>query len=376
VRPIVEQLLGGLLMAIGGLDLFLTVLYARIGSKVGDRFGMGLSRWLARGLWCGARFAARCRFMPAALLLSVCAPFMLVCAVVLWAALLTMGASLILLPELGQGIHRSSGTTPHDWITALYVAGSSLSIISNSDFVPETGAMRLLFVFNAFVGASALTLTITYVMQIYSALHTRNALGLKLKGMSGGSSNAADLIARWGPENRFETGYSSLSELVGELAQVHEAHHLYPLLFYFRFDTRYPNTSLYLATLLEADTLVQCALDDGQLGWLKRSAAVCQLHRSGSDLLQLLERVFVAERFPASTAATGAIADGARFDQALAILQDAGIATSPDTEGARRAYSAMLARWAPAAFRVAEYLAHEPADVLAQPGEPAPERAQ
>ncbi|MFL6696937.1 MAG: ion channel [Vitreoscilla sp.] len=373
MKQVVEQALGGLLMAIGGLDLFVTVLYARIGSKVGDRFGMGLSRWLARGLWCGARLAARWKFAPATIVLSACAPLMLVCAVVLWAALLTFGAALILLPELGHGILRSSGATPDDWITALYVAGSSLSIISNSDFVPETSAMRLLFVANAFIGASALTLTITYVMQIYSALHTRNALGLKIKGMSGGSSNAAELIARWGPEGRFETGYSSLSELVGELAEVHEAHHLYPLLFYFRFDTRYPNTSLYLGTLLEADTLVQCALDDAQFGWLKRSAAVCQLHRNSDDFLRLLERVFVAERFPASTAATSAIADGARLDQALAILKAAGIATAPDTQGARLAYSAMLARWAPAAFRVAEYLAHDPAELLTEPGEPAPD---
>ena len=358
-------------MAIGGLDLFVTVLYARIGSRVGDRFGMGISRWLARGLWCLARAAARSRFMPSAILLSACAPFILFCAVVMWAALLTVGAGLILLPELGHGIHRSSGSAPNDFVTALYVAGSSLSVISNSDFVPETGAMRLLFVANAFVGASALTLTITYVMQIYSALHTRNALGLKIKGMSGGSSNAADLVARWGPRNRFETGYSSLSELVGELAQVHEAHHLYPLLFHFRFDTRYPNPSLYLGTLLEADALIQCALDDAELGWLKRSAAACQLHRSSRDFLQLLERVFVGERFPAATAATGAIANVARLDGAFAVLQAAGIATAPDREGARRAYSAILGQWAPSAFRVAEYLAHDPAALLTEPGVPA-----
>jgi hypothetical protein len=371
MRSIVEQVAGALLMAVGGFDLFVTVLYARIGSRIGDRFGMGLSRWLSRGLWCGARFLSRRRFVPGAIVLSACAPFMLVCAVVLWAALLSVGAALIFHPELGQGIRRSAGSTPDDFVSALYVAGSSLSIISNSDFLPETRAMRLLFVGDAFVGASALTLTITYVMQIYSALHQRNALGLKIRGMSGGSSNAADLVARWGPDNRFETGYSSLSELVGELAEVHEAHHLYPLLFYFRFDTRYPNAALYLATLLEADTLLQCALDDAELGWLKRSAAVCQLHHSSSFFLRMLEQVFVAERFPVSAAAPAAIADTRRFDTALGVLKAAGIATRADTQAGRRAYATLLAEWAPSAFRVAEYLEHDPAELLTEPGAPA-----
>jgi hypothetical protein len=351
-----EQAAGAALMLIGVGDLFLTVLYARIGSRVGSRLGMGIARLLARA---ASRFCGRLQ----AFVLSAAAPVILVSLIGLWSLLLSLGAAMVLHPELGEGVRRSAGTTPTDFVSALYVAGGSLSVVATPAFMPETAAMRAVFVVNAFVGASVLTLTITYLMQIYRALQTRNALGLKVHTMSGASGNGARLLAAWGPEGRFDICYSSVAEVAGELAQVHEAHHLYPLVFYFRFDTEYPNLALYLPVILEATTLLHCALHDHESGWLKRSAAAQQLWHASTGLLGLLENVFVPKRFEANARPMGADARRARFTASLALLREHGIATAGDERLAADQDAKSLDQWLDRSLRLAAYLDH-PADTV------------
>jgi hypothetical protein len=351
-------------MLIGVGDLFLTVLYARIGSRVGSRLGMGMGRLLARAIWAGCRAASRFCGRLQAFVLSAAAPIILLSLIALWSMLLSFGAAMVLHPELGEGVRRSGGTTPTDFASALYVAGGSLSVVANTDFMPQTRAMRAVFVVNAFVGGSVLTLTVTYLMQIYRALQTRNALGLKVHAMSGGTGTGAQLLAAWGPEGKFDVCYSSVAEVAGELAEVHEAHHLYPLVFYFRFDTEYPNLVLYLPVLLEATTLLQCALDDDETGWLKRSAAAQQLWHESMGLLGLLEHVFVPERFRADKANMAADERRARFAACVALLREHGIATVADERSAGDAYAKSLDRWLERSLRLAAYLDHRADTVL------------
>jgi hypothetical protein len=362
----VERVVGTLLMLLGAADLFLTVLYARIGSQVGSRIGMGLGRWIARGQWRIALLLGASLPRWRAALLSISAPLTLVWMMALWASLLTVGAALLVHPALGIQVRSPQGATPTDFAAALYVAGGSLSVVSSTDIAPQTVGYRLIFLINAFIGASAVTLTLTYFMQIYRALQTRNALGLKVMTMGGGRCNGAELVARWGPCGRFEPCYSSMAEVAGELAEVHEAHHLYPLLFYFRFDTPYPNLVLYLPTLLEASGLLHCALDEQQHGWVRRSAVVSQLQNGSQALLALLERVFLPDGFRPDVPLPSAASLAERFDKSIVVLVDAGIAIRADAR-ARDEYVEFMQSWALRAIRLALYLGHEEDEFLGTP---------
>ena len=44
--------------------------------------------------------------------------------------------------------------------------------------------MKVMFLFNSVVGTSVISLTLTYLMQVYAALRERNTLGLKMHAMS------------------------------------------------------------------------------------------------------------------------------------------------------------------------------------------------
>ena len=94
----------------------------------------------------------------------------------LWAVGLTMGAGLIMHPELGTPIRAANGETPTDFVTAMYAGGSSMAIVGASDFTPHTSPTRLRFLLNSLSGISVMSLTLTYVMQVYTALQRRNVL--------------------------------------------------------------------------------------------------------------------------------------------------------------------------------------------------------
>lgn len=107
-------------------------------------------------------------------------------------------------PGLSATVSRA-GPTPTDFVTALYVGGSSVSI---SDIGPKTAGFRLFFLINSLIGTSIVSLTVTYLLQVYTALRQRNTLGLKLQVLSRQTGDAAELVAGLGPRGQFESGYT------------------------------------------------------------------------------------------------------------------------------------------------------------------------
>src|SRR5690349_6760263 len=100
-----EQGLGILLVLIILLDIFLTVLYARIGTSIiGPRLG--------RLVWASFLKASKPAGPRRGAILSFCGPLILVLLVGLWAFGLTLGAALIMHPELGTSIRADNGETP------------------------------------------------------------------------------------------------------------------------------------------------------------------------------------------------------------------------------------------------------------------------
>src|SRR5205085_10356713 len=117
--------------------------------------------------------------------LPFCGPMIVVSLLLTWSILLALGAALIIHPQLGTAITNTSQQTPTDFVTAIYVAGSSLSIVGGSNFGPQSAGAKLLFLLNSVIGTSVISLTITYLMQIYGAFRNRNSLCLKIHALSG-----------------------------------------------------------------------------------------------------------------------------------------------------------------------------------------------
>jgi hypothetical protein len=281
-----EQVMGALLFLLVLLDVFLTVLYARAGTGI-------ISDRLARLTWEAFRQFSRAFGRHRGRVLSFCGPAILVLLVVTWAFGLTLGAALIMHANLGTAIVAQNGETPTNFITAMYAGGISIAIVGSSNFAPQTTVFRLVYLFNALVGTSVLSLTLTYVMQVYNALQQRNVLGLKIQILTAETGDAAELVAHLGPRSQFSAGYSDLAALSSGMSQIKEAHHFYPVLFYFRFSEPYYSVSRSTLVALDTVTLIRSGLEDGHFGWLKQSAAVEQLWRASPMLLTTLEATFL-----------------------------------------------------------------------------------
>src|SRR4051812_22105915 len=127
---------GAILMLIVLLDVFLTVLFARAGAGI-------FTPWVNIGAWSFFRSVAGLFGRRAGLVMSMCGPATLVLMVFIWAVLLTTAAALIIEPYLGSAITTDIGPTPTGFVSALFTAGISMSIVGTSGFMPRTSTFRL-----------------------------------------------------------------------------------------------------------------------------------------------------------------------------------------------------------------------------------------
>jgi hypothetical protein len=337
----VEQIAGAVVTGVVLLDIFLTVLYARAGTEL-------LSSVVSRTVWSVFRLVSRPLGRHRGSVLSFCGPVILIALIFVWAAGLALGAALIMHPNLGAGIRASQGSTPTDFIAALYAGASSLSFVGSGDFKPESAAFKALYMFNSLVGMSAMSLVLTYVMQIYNALRTRNTLGLAIQTLSNETGDAAELVAGLGPQGQFNSGYNNLSSLASSACAVKESHHFYPLLFYFRFSEPYYSVSKTVMVLLDTVSLIKSGISDDEYRWLKESAAVAQSWRVTMLLVGTLEEVFLRGEPGQGQEAPDAGARErwrTRYTAALERFQQAGIKPIADPVGGFETYASLRARW-------------------------------
>lgn len=355
----VEQILGILLVVLVCLDVFTTVLYARIGTSV-------FSNLFAHLVWRLFRSLSSLFKHKQAVILSFCGPVILVLLVVMWAILLSCGMALVFQPELGKSIVSSGGQTPTDFITAMYVGGSSVAIVGASDYTPQTGLFRMVFLFNSLLGISIISLTLTYLMQVYVALQRRNALGLTIQTGTGETGDAAELLAGLGPEGQFSGGYNNLSEISGQMISVKESHHFYPLLFYFRFSESYYSVSHFTLVALDTITLIKSGLNDNEYRWLKNSTTVNQLWQAAMHLITILDASFRPQHFtrqPPPPDDQTKERWRKRYFKALERLKEANIKTVEDAVAGAEYYVELRSQWYYYITILAPILAYNLADI-------------
>jgi hypothetical protein len=340
--PSLEQALGVLLFVAVLLDVFLTVLYARIGTGV-------LSNGIGRLTWRAARWLARRvdREHPGTAL-SFAGPVVLVLLVGAWALVLTCGMGMILHPYLGAEVRAKDGAMPNDFVTAMYAGGSSVAILGSSDLAPQTGALRLLYLFNSLVGASVVSLSLAYLVQVYSALRARNSLALKIHLLGHEEADATYIAAGLAADGQFTGGYSQLQELAADMTKVTESHHFYPVLFYFRFPEPRYAVSRFSLIALDAVTIIESALDRVRYSYVTESSPVDQLRRTTTLLLSMLDQSFLCPSERQSQEEPDAATKDRwrrRYRVALQVIRAAGLTTVADESAGAEKYVSLRARW-------------------------------
>lgn len=150
-----------------------------------------------------------------------------------------------------------------------------------------------------------------------------------------------------GPRGRFSDGADILADLASHLSEVKEAHHFYPVLYYFRFREHYYSVPRSALLALDTVTLIESALDEEEHGWVKNLATVTQLARASMMLVGALEQTFLSDGPPSP----GDAPDEAtlhRWRRRYAgahRLRQAGITVAADQEAAQETYIRLRSQW-------------------------------
>jgi hypothetical protein len=350
----VEPILGIPLMLVVLADVFLTVLYARMGTAI-------LSERLGRALWLGFRGASKLAPSRRDGVLAYAAPVIVLTVLAVWVVLLMLGAALVIHPHLGTAVTNSTGPTKTDFMTAFYAAGNSITLVGSGNFSPQTPAFKAFYIANSFVGMTMISLTLTYLMQIYNALQRRNTLALAVHEASGETGDAADLIGAVGPQGNFNNGYTHLAQLAAEMRAVKESHHFYSVLVYFRFNEAYCTLSRLTTVLLDTMTLIKSGLDDEQFASLKESAAVNGMWRAPMRLLTSVDAILLRRGLHSASAPEPDAATldrwRRRYHAGLRRLRQAGLKTIADERQGFEIYISLRVKWDRLVAALAEFLA-------------------
>ena len=276
LSTMIELLVGVALVLATLADVFSTVLAP--GPTNGRLRIAGRVRELTLPLW---RYTSKARGRSGRHKLSnVFAPVLFCLASAAWLLLLLIGFGFL--------FHASGGLfTPPviGFDEALYVAGSSLLTLGVSE-VNAHGAARWLSLWAALSGFGVITATVSFILQVQSSLHQREAGVLTLSGLAGSPPSGIVLLETFASLKLQNELAAFFKEWRDWSAAVLHSHASYPVLVYFHSMDAESDWLSALGAVLDAATLLAVLTDDPAAG----SATL--MRRSGARTLSHLCNLF------------------------------------------------------------------------------------
>ena len=219
--------LGVAFILVGLVDVFFAVLQH-------DAIGF-LTPKLYRWSWISARTLTQP--LPTGLrssIRSLAAPGMVLLTLVVWLGTQLLGFALVYYPgilgnefAIGPHLRRSFGV-------ALYVSAVSLSSLGSVDVFPTTMAFRALAASETLVGLGILTLTVSYLLNVYRVLQAQNTLAAALHHQAEDGGDPRSILAPHFVDGRPEGLSTHLREFHRSLVDQAEGMRRYPIVYYFQ----------------------------------------------------------------------------------------------------------------------------------------------
>lgn len=189
-----------------------------------------LTRRLTAVLW-RALLKVHRRDRPSGLL-SRGGSALLLLVVLVWVLGLWSGWTLVLLAAGEGAVVNSDTRVPAGTAETVYYAGFTVFTLGVGDFVATTPGLRVLTAFASFTGLFLVTLAITYLISVVSAVVGRRSIAVRVFAL--GDDPASIVVRGWTGE-QFGSGFvQQLVALSGELATSAEQHLAYPVLHFYR----------------------------------------------------------------------------------------------------------------------------------------------
>jgi len=359
VETFIYTAAGLVLLALILFDIYATVLHssARYG-PVGES--------LNRSVWRLARAAAfRLPRARRHRLLNMVGPLLLPLLIVVYIVLLVLAFALVYYPHVPRNFSFSDAHLEPGWVDAVYFSGITLTTVGYGDVVPRLASLRFLALFEAASGLVVISLAITYMLTVYSALERKRAVALSLYHQAGEGADVAGLIAHHFVEGRFYGLRDALRTVTRDLQGLLESHIDHPVIHYFHPVEVYKSIPRILFILLETCAVIRAALDREENADLRNYPEVRTLDAGVRHVLaQLVESLDLERRGrPRRPTDKEAREDGRRwrrrYEQTLARLDESGIKTRRDAEQGWEEYRRQREEWESKLRRLAIHLGYD-----------------
>lgn len=220
-------LLGVAVILVGLVDVFFAVLQH-------DAVGF-LAPRLYRWSWVTVRTVTGP--LPTRLRSSVralAAPAMVALTLVVWLSTQLVGFALLYYPALLDDRFVPAPGLDDSFGTALYLSAIHLSSLGSTDIVSTTMSLRLLTASETFVGLGILTLTVSYLLNVYRVLQAQNSLAAALHHQAEDGGDPRSILAPHFVDGRPEGLSTHLREFHRSLVNQAEGMRRYPIVYYFQ----------------------------------------------------------------------------------------------------------------------------------------------
>ena len=180
--------------------------------------------------------------------LSFFGPLSLLILIGIWATGLLLGFALL---HFGIGKLRPDAS---DFISTLYMSGTTLFTLGIGDVTPESGTSKMLTVLESGTGIAFLALIISYLPVLYGAFSEREINISLLDARAGSPPNGTELLIRAQADDAGLTHF--LAEWERWSAQLLESHLSYPVLGYYRSQHSNQSWLAALTTILDTCTML------------------------------------------------------------------------------------------------------------------------
>ncbi|HZI17311.1 MAG TPA: potassium channel family protein [Pyrinomonadaceae bacterium] len=349
---------GVALLLLVAYDVYATVLHASAHyGPVGER--------LNRLAWRVARFfASRGGRRRRHAWLNVVGPLLLPLLVATYIILLVVGFALIYYPHIAEGFTHDHPHTGDLFDEALYFSGVTLTTVGYGDVAPVHSWMRALAVVEAASGFALISLSITYLLSVYSALERKRAFALSLYHQAGEGADASGLIAHHFVDGRFYGLREALRQATRDIQAMLESHIEHPVIHYFHPLETYKSLPRILFLLLEACAVLRAAFDSDECSDLRNYPEVRTLEASSLHVLgELVESLDLERRERRKLSREEVEEDESRwrrrYEQHLRRLSAAGIKTRGQAVEGWTEYRDRRRLWESKLNRFSIYLGYE-----------------
>jgi hypothetical protein len=244
-----------ILLLVGGVAVIALVLHdAYVTTVSAHGAGGPATRLLGDALW---RLARRVAGSPHSGVLRSAGPVIVLMMLLLWLGGLWAGWTLIFSADPGAVVHGDTGQPADGW-SRVYYAGFAVYTLGVGDFVPSGAPWQVLTALATINGFAVLTMTVSYLLPVVSAVTERRQHGLQLYGL--GSSAQEILLTGWDGHD-FERLVPQLQQLTPVGALMTQKFLSYPVLHYFHSPYRSAALEPGIAALDEALLVLEHGVD-------------------------------------------------------------------------------------------------------------------